>query len=171
MISKSACSRVIKVIIDCTTVFVVGIFFLLIYLLVSPFERGFYCNDDSIRYPYKKEDTIPLWAAGVYGAVSAVFIILFTELFVNRPCCIEQRYFKSKRSRCYTAMATALLIFSMGAMATMLITEIGKRTIGRLRPHFFDICKPKWDQIECYDKQTDKNGVEMLLPRFTLRIF
>jgi phosphatidate phosphatase len=142
MISKSACSRLIQVIIDVITVFIVSIVFLLIYLLVHPFERGFYCNDDSIRYPYKKEDTIPLWVAGVYGAVSAFFVIIFTELFVNRPCCIDESQFRTKRNKCNTAIATALLIFSMGAMATMLITEIGKRTIGRLRSVTFKNLKP-----------------------------
>ena len=27
-----------------------------------PTERGFYCNDDSIRYPSSKQDTVPDWA-------------------------------------------------------------------------------------------------------------
>ncbi len=133
--------------------------------MLHPFERGFYCNDDSIRYPYIREDTVPLWAAGLYGGISAFFIIILVELYVNRPCCIDESKFRKKRSKCNTAIISAILIFGMGAMATMLITEIGKHTIGRLRPHFFDICQPKWDQIQCYEEKTDVGGVKMLIPK------
>jgi len=43
----------------------------------------------------------------------------------------------------------------LGAISTLLITEVGKHTIGRLRPHFIDVCKPNWDQIRCFE---DING-------------
>lgn len=33
-------------------------------------------------------------------------------------------------------------MFGFGAAATTLTTDIAKYTIGRLRPHFFDVCKP-----------------------------
>lgn len=138
--------------------------FLLIYLLVHPFERGFYCNDDTIRYPYKA-DTIPLWAAGLYGALGALFIILLSELYLNRPCCIDESLFRNKRSKCNTSIINGILIYGMGAMATLLITEVGKHTIGRLRPHFFDVCKPKWDQIDCFDTLTDKTGDKFQIPK------
>ena len=163
--NKSACSRLLQVIIDFITVFIVSIVFVLIFLLADPFERGFYCNDDSIRYPYKKDDTVPLWVAGVYGAISSIFIILFAELFLNRPCCVDESKFRTKRNKCNTAIISAILIYSMGAMATLLITEVGKRTIGRMRPHFIDICQPKWEEIDCYEKRIDHSGTQLLLPR------
>lgn len=31
----------------------------------------------------------------------------------------------------------------------MCLTEIGKRWIGRLRPHFIDVCKPNLSQLNC----------------------
>jgi hypothetical protein len=34
--------------------------FLIVHLLIHPFDRGFYCTDETIRFPYK-EDTVPLW--------------------------------------------------------------------------------------------------------------
>ncbi|CAF3112736.1 unnamed protein product, partial [Rotaria sp. Silwood2] len=45
----------------------------LIYLLIKPFQRGFYCDDASIQYPYKL-DTIPMWLLGVYGGIGPVVI-------------------------------------------------------------------------------------------------
>jgi len=35
---------------------------------IRPFQRGFYCDDDSIKYPYKG-NTVPAWAVGVVGIV------------------------------------------------------------------------------------------------------
>ena len=33
----------------------------------------------------------------------------------------------------------------------MFITDIGKYTVGRLRPHFISVCNPKWSLINCTD--------------------
>lgn len=38
-----------------------------------------------------------------------------------------------------------ILWFLFGAACSQLTTDIGKYTIGRLRPHFHDVCKPKVD--------------------------
>lgn len=43
-------------------------------------------------------------------------------------------------------MYNNILWFLFGAACSQLTTDIGKYTIGRLRPHFLDICKP---QIDC----------------------
>ena len=32
---------------------------------------------------------------------------------------------------------------------TLLLTEIGKSWVGRLRPHFLSVCKPNFSQINC----------------------
>ena len=39
-------------------------------------------------------------------------------------------------------------IFGFGAGCSQLTTDIAKYTIGRLRPHFFDVCRP---DINCTD--------------------
>ena len=36
-------------------------------------------------------------------------------------------------------------IFLLGVAITMLLTEVGKRWTGRLRPHFMDLCKPVYN--------------------------
>lgn len=41
-----------------------------------------------------------------------------------------------------------ILWFLFGAACQQLTTDIGKYTIGRLRPHFLDVCKPN---INCED--------------------
>lgn len=42
---------------------------------IAPYKRGFYCNDESIRYPVKEGETINdavLCAAGIIIAILAV---------------------------------------------------------------------------------------------------
>ena len=46
----------------------------LIYLLIKPVRRGFYCDDTSVQYPFKP-DTIPMWVLGIYGGVGPVIIV------------------------------------------------------------------------------------------------
>lgn len=123
-----------------------GIIFILIFLLIHPFKRGFYCNDESIKYPYKG-DTVPLWLAGVYGSLGAILIVLLTEKYKAHRCRL-----KGNESSCFLNVVQGILFYSMGAMSTMIITEVGKITIGRLRPHFLTVCEPKWNLITCFEE-------------------
>jgi phosphatidate phosphatase len=134
-----------------------GIFFI-VFFLVDPYARGFYCNDESIRFPLK-DDTVPLWLAGAYGAGAAFLIVIMAELFINRQCCADggEAEFKIRQKRWILNTLNGCLLYSLGAMCTLLITEIGKRSIGRLRPHFIEVCKPNWAIIDCFEKIDDVN--------------
>lgn len=60
----------------CLPFFVAGLPFLIIETsTIQPYQRGFYCDDDSIRYPQKNVETINdavLCAAGILIAILAV---------------------------------------------------------------------------------------------------
>lgn len=45
----------------------------------------------------------------------------------------------------YKAVGT----FLFGAAMSQSLTDIAKYSIGRLRPHFLDVCRPDWTQINC----------------------
>ncbi|KAF2351424.1 Phosphatidic acid phosphatase type 2/haloperoxidase [Trinorchestia longiramus] len=51
---------------------------LIYYLLGKPFERGFYCSDDSIRYPYK-DSTVSTLALYLVGTLLPFFAMLVLE--------------------------------------------------------------------------------------------
>lgn len=72
--------------------------FVIIYLNVTPFYRGFYCTDETIRFPYKA-DTVPLWAAGLYGVLVAISAVVMAELYLAKPCCVEERKFSHRQNR------------------------------------------------------------------------
>jgi hypothetical protein len=48
----------------------------LIYLFIKPVQRGFFCDDTSVQYPFRP-DTIPMWLLGIYGGVLPIIIVSY----------------------------------------------------------------------------------------------
>jgi hypothetical protein len=46
----------------------------LIYLFIKPVQRGFFCDDTSVQYPFRP-DTIPMWLLAIYGGVGPIIIV------------------------------------------------------------------------------------------------
>jgi len=55
-----------------------------VFANIRPFQRGFYCDDDSIKYPLK-HSSVPGWAVGVFGILVPVLTVsafhIWTTLF------------------------------------------------------------------------------------------
>ncbi|KAM4052461.1 phospholipid phosphatase 1 isoform 2-T2 [Anomaloglossus baeobatrachus] len=139
-------ARIPFVVLDVVCVVLVGLPFAILNLKHSSFKRGFFCNDDSIKYPYK-EDTISYQLlAAIMIPFTIVLIILGEALsvFYNR---LQSNGFVSNHyvATIYKAIGT----FIFGAAVSQSLTDIAKYTIGRLRPHFIDVCKPDWSKINC----------------------
>ena len=41
------------------------------------------------------------------------------------------------------------LSFLVGAVVTTILTNVGKYTTGKLRPHFLAVCKPDFSKLNC----------------------
>ncbi len=125
--------RVTQIIIDLIIIAIIGAIFLIVYLKVDPKISYFYCNDTDIFFPYIT-DTVPFWAVGIFGVLGPLLIILVVEilnLFIAKDSVLV------RRSKCKTFSIHffhAVSLFAAGAVITMVLTEIGKRWIGRLRP-------------------------------------
>ncbi|XDV53945.1 hypothetical protein PO909_022336 [Leuciscus waleckii] len=123
----------------------VGLPFAILNIQHKTFKRGFFCNDDSIKYPYK-EDTISYQlVGGVMIPITVISMIIgeCLSVYLNR---IKSKSFCNSYVACiYKAIGT----FVFGAAMSQSLTDIAKYSIGRLRPHFLDVCKPDWSQINC----------------------
>lgn len=67
----------------CPSCFPVGIPILLFFLLGKPFERGLYCDDESLRYPYKDStvSSLLLYFVGMFlPAISVSLLLLGTSV-------------------------------------------------------------------------------------------
>ncbi|KAK2164158.1 hypothetical protein LSH36_68g11024 [Paralvinella palmiformis] len=131
--------------VDLSIVIVAGVALLLVHVLVKPFDRGFFCDDETIQHPYR-EDTVPMplcAAIGVAVAVSSFFVI---ECSLSLGC-------KKTRDRrpihVLWTIAKLMAIFCFGVGSTLILTETGKLCLGRLRPNFLTVCKPNISAINC----------------------
>ncbi|XP_021063879.1 phospholipid phosphatase 1 isoform X3 [Mus pahari] len=115
---------------------------------VYPFQSGFFCTDNSVKYPYH-DSTIPSHILAILGlglpifsmsigeSLSVYFNVLHSNSFVGNP---------------YIAtIYKAIGAFLFGVSASQSLTDIAKYTVGRLRPHFLAICNPDWSKINCSD--------------------
>ncbi|XP_076875884.1 phospholipid phosphatase 1 isoform X3 [Brachyhypopomus gauderio] len=123
-----------------------GLPFAILTLQHQAFKRGFFCNDDSIKYPLK-EDTIS------YQLLGGVMIPVTLLTMISGECLLVYlNHLKSKSSfnNSYVACVyKAVGTFLFGAAMSQSLTDIAKYSIGRLRPHFLDVCKPDWKLINC----------------------
>ncbi|XP_075445286.1 phospholipid phosphatase 1 isoform X3 [Ascaphus truei] len=139
-------TRIPFVLLDIVCLVLAGLPFAILNLRHSSFKRGFFCSDESIRYPYK-EDTISYGLlAGIMFPFMVIVIILGEALsvFYNR---LYSNAFV--RNHYVATIYKAIGTFIFGAAASQSLTDIAKYTIGRLRPHFLDVCKPNWSKINC----------------------
>jgi phosphatidate phosphatase len=132
--------RIFQIVCDVGVILAIGIIFLLVNSYVQPFERGFYCNDNDIFYPLLP-DIIPAYAVGLFGILGTIVAIILIEIFNIH------KNFNTKQL--LISIYHGLTIFLLGLIVTLLLTEIGKRWIGRLRPHFIEVCKPDLQNLKC----------------------
>ncbi|XP_026886301.1 phospholipid phosphatase 1 isoform X3 [Electrophorus electricus] len=134
------------VLLDVACLVLAGLPFAILTIQHRPFKRGFFCSDDSLKYPLK-EDTIS------YQLLCGVMIPLALLTMVTGECLLiylnrlkSKSIFNNSYVACvYKAVGT----FLFGAAMSQSLTDIGKYSIGRLRPHFLDVCKPDWKLINC----------------------
>ncbi|XP_076859647.1 phospholipid phosphatase 1 [Brachyhypopomus gauderio] len=131
------------IILDVTCVVLAGLPFAILNLQHNPFKTGFFCSDDTIKYPYKK-DTISYQLLMGIMIPFALFVIVAGESLST--------YLRS-RSSCISdyiaCIYKAVGSFVFGAAVSQSLTDIAKYTIGRLRPHFLTVCKPNWSLVDC----------------------
>ena len=62
-------------VVDLACLLIVGLANALLGLVIPPFRRGFFCNDDSIKYPYKTKETFPTWAVLLVSVILPVVTV------------------------------------------------------------------------------------------------
>ncbi|XP_012676610.1 phospholipid phosphatase 1 isoform X1 [Clupea harengus] len=113
---------------------------------IKPYQRGFFCKDDNIRYPFH-HSTVTSTVLYTVGFALPIACMIFGECF---SVYLKRIKSKSSFSNSYVACVyKAIGTFLFGAAMSQSLTDIAKYSIGRLRPHFLDVCKPDWKSINC----------------------
>lgn len=112
---------------------------------IRPYQRGFFCTDDSIKYPFHSSTitSTVLYTVGFALPISCMIVGECLLVHLNRIK--SKSSFGSYVACVYKAIGT----FVFGAAMSQSLTDIAKYSIGRLRPHFLDVCRPEWKLINC----------------------
>ncbi|XP_070267846.1 phospholipid phosphatase 1 isoform X1 [Myotis yumanensis] len=113
---------------------------------IYPFQRGFFCKDNSIQYPYR-DSTVTSTMLTVLGLGLPI-----SSMVIGEALCVYCNLLHSNsfvRNNYVATIYKAVGTFLFGAAASQSLTDIAKYSIGRLRPHFLDVCDPDWSKINC----------------------
>ena len=104
------------------------------FVNIKPFHRGFFCDDHTLKYPYIENETVPQYICLVIWILISGVTILTTQI-LN-----QSTSFKDVKR-----MIT-------GVLCCILLTDVAKYSVGRLRPHFLTLCSPDYDNV-CFDDE------------------
>ena len=163
-----------RVIGDIVVLVVCAVPMLFFHKWVKPYKRGFYCDDESIRYPYLPS-TVSRQMLIFIGLVLPIILIILTETYRTlrweRKCKNQFKVYQCG-SRTINRFVVRLYVFLgyffLGVCFNQLMVDVSKYTIGRHRPHFMSICQPNVGWKSCpsdhtYITQFECNGTEKRL--------
>ncbi|KAM8765486.1 phospholipid phosphatase 2 isoform 3-T3 [Rhynchonycteris naso] len=137
--------RWVFVLLDVLCVLVASLPFTILTLVNAPYKRGFYCGDDSIRYPYRPDTITHGLMAGV-TITTTVILVSTGEAYLVYT---DRLYSRSNFNNYVAAVYKVLGTFLFGAAVSQSLTDLAKYMIGRLRPNFLAVCDPDWSRVNC----------------------
>lgn len=111
----------------------------------EPHRRGFFCNDQSLMYPYRK-NTVTALSLLLIMFLLPLFLFFLNETFkvIIVKFTNEKKIFSVLKRTWYHYR---MLLFTCAI--TWLLTDILKYGVGRLRPHFFEVCGIVASKLNC----------------------
>lgn len=132
-----------KIILDIIVLACVAVPLLVIYLTAEPYRRGYFENDVSLMLPYKEQTISEGLLAGVGFALIVVTVLTVEVVRDKRGKNVGEKFLCASLIPGWVWESyTTIGIFTFGAACQQLLVNSAKYVIGRLRPHFFDLCRP-----------------------------
>ena len=97
---------------------------IVIYTCLEPHKRGFWTHDKSIQYPFRPL-TVSLGSILSISFLAPFLVISLTEKYINQK-----------------PPLLALKKYAFTIVSNILVNIYVKFVVGRLRPHFLDVCRP-----------------------------
>ncbi|KAJ8003736.1 hypothetical protein DPEC_G00151450 [Dallia pectoralis] len=126
------------IVVDVLCVVVAALPSAILTLMFSPYQRGVYCDDESIKYPYRRS-TISHKTMAVATITSSVVIITTGEAYLVYS---KRLHSNSRFNQYLSALYKVVGTFLFGAAVSQSLTDLAKFTIGRPRPNFLEVCNP-----------------------------
>ncbi|KAI6238087.1 AcidPPc domain-containing protein [Aphelenchoides fujianensis] len=139
---------------DAALIFSMGIGLEIFCRIYGPHKRGFFCDDEGIRYPYLPQ-SVSLFALLNYCFLTNCVLILFVEFHRLHKNETEDEFY-SQLEHGRTLAGRLLVRFAiffgyevMCLLVVLTLTTATKYPTGRLRPHFMDVCRPNVGYEKC----------------------
>ncbi|XP_053385281.1 putative phosphatidate phosphatase isoform X2 [Mercenaria mercenaria] len=131
-----------------------GVVLLLFRFMGDPYKRGFFCDDESLKHPFKESTVSSAILYGIGFVLGSILIAVVESIWIygvkdrDPQQTIDIKNY-GKHWILIRDIYLSLVPFVFGAALEHIITDIGKYSIGRLRPHFFDVCKVDYAKVNC----------------------
>ncbi|XP_017123009.1 putative phosphatidate phosphatase [Drosophila elegans] len=112
---------------------------------VDPVRRGFFCDDESIGYPFRDNTITPVMLGLIVGLLPVLIFVVVEYVSHLRAgdTSATVNLLGWRMATWYAELGRQSWYFCFGLLLTFDATEVGKYTIGRLRPHFLAVCQPQ----------------------------
>ena len=162
-----------KIILNICLLFFLFIIFISIEVYVKPFEEfGFYCTDYSITMKYKSS-TIDTYLLILLSTVAPFILILLCELAkTSSSSFIKIKLFNQKLINIKQFLVNIYINYGYyltGLLLTTIVTLIGKKTIGRLRPNFIDVCQPDRNPYNSCVSSSSSSSSMIIIPHVNFK--
>ncbi|KAK2826463.1 hypothetical protein Q5P01_020677 [Channa striata] len=130
--------KLLLIVADILCVFVAALPSAILTLMFSPYQRGIYCDDKSISYPYRR-DTISHGTMAAVTIICSIVIITTGEAYLVHA---KRLHSNSQFNQYLSALYKVVGTFLFGGAVSQSLTDLAKFTIGRPRPNFLSVCAP-----------------------------
>ncbi|TMS21241.1 Phospholipid phosphatase 2 [Larimichthys crocea] len=130
--------KLLLIVVDILCVFVAALPSAILTLKFVPYQRGIYCDDKSISYPYRR-DTISHGGMAAVTITSSIVIITTGEAYLVHT---KRLHSNSQFNQYLSALYKVVGTFLFGGAVSQSLTDLAKFTIGRPRPNFLAVCAP-----------------------------
>ncbi|XP_028252015.1 phospholipid phosphatase 2 [Parambassis ranga] len=130
--------KLILIVVDILSVFVAALPSAILTLKFTPYQRGIYCDDRSISYPYRR-DTISHGTMAAVTITCSIVIITTGEAYLVYT---KRLHSNSQFNQYLSALYKIVGTYLFGAAVSQSLTDLAKFTIGRPRPNFLSVCSP-----------------------------
>lgn len=132
-----------KIVLDFLILALAGFPLLALLLWGEPYQRGYFENDMSIRLPFKEQTISEGLLAGLGFGLIICTVIITEVVRDHQGKGIGEKFLSGKLIPGWIWESYSTIgIFTFGAGCQQLTSNLAKYVIGRLRPHFYDVCRP-----------------------------
>jgi len=120
-----------------------GIIILIIGVIIStlpPYVRFFVERDPTLSYPYKAQESVPVWLLIVLSYVIPTIVIILTQVLVRTTRQYSIKIIEHPQTTYSEYWVLPHLAMAQSVGYTFFLTTILKIFAGRLRPNFFAMC-------------------------------